>query len=681
MKILLKSLAILTVAALSFAPTFARAQDDSGGGGTVSFQTFYDQLGNQGTWVQTDDYGYVFQPNITDSDWQPYSNGYWVETDEGFTWVSDEPWGWATYHYGRWANIDGMGWVWVPGYRWAPAWVSWRYGGGYCGWAPLPPETLYGAEYDEPRTRVGFGFHFGGDVDVSFHIGPGCYNFVRVEDMGERDYRHHIVNRYNNYTIINQTTNITNINVTNNNFNNNDGGSRRFNGVAAGGPPVNEVNAHARERIPTVQLAASNQAGKSNLQGNTLAVFAPTVDPNSLNQARPGTVSQTLNHPRFNRGDSISKPLTVTRNVQAPPPSPEAIHAAEQAQASVPATAKIATPKTQMKTTPSQPITALAPVIRSNPVNPTNPNNPGTPGFNQGNPNRERHANNPGGAVNTPGNQPGEIKSPTFNQQPQGQPRTESVNPAPAAPAANTLTPPPQVNTPPANPNVINDNNFPQRSHHEKQDNNGNQPPNTFHPQTRIDAQNQGNPNVINDNNFPQRSHHEKQDNNGNQPPNTFHPQTRIDAQNQGNPNVINDNNFPQRSHHEKQDNNGNQPPNTFHPQTRIDTQNQGNPNVIHNENNPPQNFHRENQDNGGNQHPSFTPPPPQNFHRENQNNGENQPSPRVAPTQIAPPVHMENPGNNGGFHPQNQNGGGQGQGGNHPSGGDGKKEKDDKKP
>ena len=141
--------------------------------------------------MQTDNYGYVFQPNVSDPDWAPYTDGHWVYTDDGWTWVSDEPWGWATYHYGRWANIDGTGWVWVPGYRWAPAWVSWRYGGGYAGWAPLPPETFYGAEYGEPGGYVGIGFHFGGDVDVSFGIGAGCYNFVRVEDIGEPNYRGH----------------------------------------------------------------------------------------------------------------------------------------------------------------------------------------------------------------------------------------------------------------------------------------------------------------------------------------------------------------------------------------------------------------------------------------------------------------------------------------------------------
>src|SRR5471032_1889747 len=209
MKTLVNLFAVLTVVSLSSSASFVRAQDaqyapppppDNQGDQSdqgASFQTFYDQLGDQGTWVQTDDYGYVFQPNVSDPNWAPYTDGHWVYTDAGWTWVSDEPWGWATYHYGRWANIDGTGWVWVPGYRWAPAWVSWRYGGGYAGWAPLPPESFIGAEYGDGGVDVGIGFHFGGDVDVSFNIGPGCYNFVRVEDIGESRYRGRYINRNN----------------------------------------------------------------------------------------------------------------------------------------------------------------------------------------------------------------------------------------------------------------------------------------------------------------------------------------------------------------------------------------------------------------------------------------------------------------------------------------------------
>src|SRR5262249_1127373 len=46
---------------------------------------------------------------------------------------------WATFHYGRWGYGLGVGWFWVPGFVWAPAWVSWRYSPGFVCWAPYAP--------------------------------------------------------------------------------------------------------------------------------------------------------------------------------------------------------------------------------------------------------------------------------------------------------------------------------------------------------------------------------------------------------------------------------------------------------------------------------------------------------------------------------------------------------------
>ncbi len=152
-----------------------------------------------------------------------------VYTDDGWTWVADpsEPWGWATYHYGRWTNLDGIGWVWVPGYTWAPAWVSWRYGGGYCGWAPLPPETTIGVDFGGEDDN---GFHIGGDCDTAYDIGPGCYNFVPVIYLGASNYRPYYLNRYNNYIVINKTRNVTNIVVAGSNA------PHHFGRVVVGGP-------------------------------------------------------------------------------------------------------------------------------------------------------------------------------------------------------------------------------------------------------------------------------------------------------------------------------------------------------------------------------------------------------------------------------------------------------------
>ncbi len=107
-------------------------------GPTASYNTFYTKLEPYGVWRETGDYGYVWQPREAEASrsWRPYTNGRWVYTDAGWTWISAESFGWATYHYGRWTRLRNIGWVWVPGDQWAPAWVSWRKSNDYVGWAP-----------------------------------------------------------------------------------------------------------------------------------------------------------------------------------------------------------------------------------------------------------------------------------------------------------------------------------------------------------------------------------------------------------------------------------------------------------------------------------------------------------------------------------------------------------------
>ncbi len=105
---------------------------------SVTFDTFHGALSPYGQWVVVGSYGRVWRPHVA-AGWRPYYNGRWEWTNEGWLWVSDEPWGWAAYHYGRWALDSHHGWIWVPGYQWAPAWVSWRYSGDVVGWAPLAP--------------------------------------------------------------------------------------------------------------------------------------------------------------------------------------------------------------------------------------------------------------------------------------------------------------------------------------------------------------------------------------------------------------------------------------------------------------------------------------------------------------------------------------------------------------
>src|SRR5262249_7447695 len=124
-----------------------RDYDDESDDALCSEQTyryFGDALAPFGEWLQVASYGWAWRPRGVDPDWQPYTEGRWIDTDYGWTLVSDERWGRWPYHYGRWYWDRGYGgWVWVPGRRWAPAWVDWREGDRYWGWAPLPPTARW----------------------------------------------------------------------------------------------------------------------------------------------------------------------------------------------------------------------------------------------------------------------------------------------------------------------------------------------------------------------------------------------------------------------------------------------------------------------------------------------------------------------------------------------------------
>jgi hypothetical protein len=132
--LLLSTSALSPVGPLSATPAQAQSVN-------VSFDLFFDELEPHGVWVRHPQYRYVFCPTGVDTSWRPYTRGRWLYlADQGWYFASDEPFGWATYHYGRWLDDDNLGWCWVPGNKWAPAWVSWRRGGNAIGWAPLPPE-------------------------------------------------------------------------------------------------------------------------------------------------------------------------------------------------------------------------------------------------------------------------------------------------------------------------------------------------------------------------------------------------------------------------------------------------------------------------------------------------------------------------------------------------------------
>ncbi len=248
---------------------------------TGSYATFYRKLEPYGDWIETGNYGYVFQPRVAiqTNEWRPYAHGHWVYTDAGWTWISDEPFGWATYHYGRWIRLRSVGWVWVPGEQWAPAWVSWRRGNDYVGWAPLPPEARFDRETGIRNW-----------ADRYYDIGPEQYNFVPANEFGSKLTPREIVPPQRNVTIINQTTNVTNI-TYNNSI------------VVDQGPSYDDLRARSRQPIERLRLERTENATQDRpvIRGEVVALPVMNFRAPEPN-ARPPQVARKVAQPEVERG-------------------------------------------------------------------------------------------------------------------------------------------------------------------------------------------------------------------------------------------------------------------------------------------------------------------------------------------------------------------------------------------
>jgi hypothetical protein len=237
---------------------------------SINYQTFYDELDPYGRWIDYPEYGYVWIPDAG-PDFRPYStNGHWVWSDEyDWMWVSDYDWGWAPFHYGRWMEDPYYGWIWVPGYEWSPAWVAWRDGGDYYGWAPL-----------RPGINISIGFNIGGYScpDDYWSFAPRRYiTSPRIYD--------YCVPRRNNVTIINQTTIINNYNYNRN--------------VFRTGPGRRDAERYAG-RINSVRFRDASDPGRARFRGNEVAVYRPSVQRDNNRSFQPRRVQQ---YDRNGRGD------------------------------------------------------------------------------------------------------------------------------------------------------------------------------------------------------------------------------------------------------------------------------------------------------------------------------------------------------------------------------------------
>ena len=246
----------------------------------ITVNYFYQNLSPYGSWVEVDGYGRCWRPNVVvyDNAWSPYCDrGRWVYTDCGWYWDSDYSWG-VTFHYGRWFNSPRYGWCWWPDTVWAPSWVTWRSSTEYCGWAPLPPYTVY-------NPGVGFCYR-GNNVAVSFDFGlsAGCFNFVSVGNLCQPQPRQHCVPPQQVNNFYNSTVVINNFNCKQKNICN-DGVSVTVIGQAARRPiptvPVHSMGGrHGNGGSPFRYFGTDNSDGSQNgkLAENGSRRNSPTAD-------------------------------------------------------------------------------------------------------------------------------------------------------------------------------------------------------------------------------------------------------------------------------------------------------------------------------------------------------------------------------------------------------------------
>ncbi|MCX6248263.1 MAG: hypothetical protein NTW10_11050 [Bacteroidetes bacterium] len=252
---------IITLALIFCIGAGMTPQKASAQGGSVNFQVFYDQLSPYGTWVDNPQYGYVWVPDVAPG-FTPYStNGYWVFTDQGWTWVSNYSWGWAPFHYGRWYTDPYYGPIWVPDNEWGPGWVTWRRSGDYYGWAPIGPgvsiSMAYSNGYDVPFDR---------------------WTFVRNRDFGRRDINNYYVDHSTNVTIINNSTVINNTRV-----------DRSHNVTYNAGPDRAEVVKVSGRQVTAIPIQATSKPGEK-LNNNQLQIYKPSVVKNVSSGQKPAPV-------------------------------------------------------------------------------------------------------------------------------------------------------------------------------------------------------------------------------------------------------------------------------------------------------------------------------------------------------------------------------------------------------
>jgi len=290
-------IAMALFGAVSLAPFRAAAYHEVSASVEITAEAeFYEPLAAHGAWVEVESYGRCWRPAHVEIHWRPYCYGHWVWTDCGWYWVSDEPWAWACYHYGRWAYHPRHAWIWVPGTTWGPAWVCWREGGGYVGWAPLPPHA-----------------RFHGDVIVDVHVEPSLFVFVDFHRFHHRVTPKTVI--VNDTKIVNKTKNITKIKQVEKTIVK--GGPKKV--VINEGPQVQVIEKATGQKV---QRASIQDVAERTPPPAAVKRKAPKRQDKELHKDQPAPQRQETTEPRLRDQPGPDEPKARPRREAQPSDEP-----------------------------------------------------------------------------------------------------------------------------------------------------------------------------------------------------------------------------------------------------------------------------------------------------------------------------------------------------------------------
>ncbi len=237
---------------------------------------------------------YIWRPFCGDQYWNPYTNGRWVFTWYGWSWISNYNWGWGPYNYGRWYFSNYYGWIWIPGRSWSSNWVSWRCQGNYIGWYPTCP-VVYWTDYSHVR-----------HTNRKFSFKPKNWQFVTKANFTKKIDKTTLISAGNNSDILKNAVKIKTSEYA-------DPSMPR---IKYTGPDVNDISKETREKIQPKKIDIKNSGKIQDVEDNKVSIYKKNEGVNNNNPEINNNTSKNNTNNEPVPVDKNTKTNTGTKKVK-----------------------------------------------------------------------------------------------------------------------------------------------------------------------------------------------------------------------------------------------------------------------------------------------------------------------------------------------------------------------------